>query len=89
EWTYPDLIIVDGNETHLGQAESVLRARRITIPIVAVTKDENHKVSRLIGHSIIIEKNRKEIIALNTEAHRFAIKYHRSKRAATIRNLKL
>ncbi len=80
EWAYPDLIIVDGNETHLGQAEAVLKARRITIPIIAVTKDDKHKAARLIGNSDLIMKYQKEIIALNAEAHRFAIKYHRSKR---------
>lgn len=80
EWTYPDLILVDGNETHRTRAEAVLKARRISIPIVAVTKDERHKVSRLIGNPEIIEKYQKQIVALNAEAHRFAISYHRNSR---------
>lgn len=80
EWSYPDIIIVDGNETHLSHAESVLKARRISIPIIAVTKDEKHKASRFIGDQNIIKKYNKEIISLNAEAHRFAIAYHRSKR---------
>lgn len=84
EWTYPDLIVVDGNETHLSRTESVLKARRISIPAVAVTKDERHKASRLIGQADIIEKYRKEIIALNAEVHRFVIAYHRSKRKLKI-----
>lgn len=80
EWAYPDLIIVDGNETHLSHAEGVLKARRITIPIVAVTKDDRHRAARLIGDPNIIKKYQKEIIALNGEAHRFVIAYHRRKR---------
>jgi excinuclease ABC subunit C len=80
EWTYPDLIVVDGNEVHASHAEGVLKARRIEIPVVAVTKDERHTASRLIGHPDIIKKYQKEIVALNAEAHRFAIRYHRSKR---------
>lgn len=80
EWTYPDLMIVDGNETHVSHAEAVLRARRIAIPIVAVTKDEKHKAARLIGHPDLVGKYKKEIVALNAEAHRFAIRYHRLRR---------
>lgn len=80
EWAYPDIILVDGNETHRTHAEAVLRARRIAIPVIAVTKDERHKASRLIGNPDLIEKYRRQIIALNAEAHRFVISYHRSKR---------
>jgi len=87
EWTYPDLIIVDGNETHLSQAESVLKVRRISIPIIAVTKDERHKAARFIGNPDIIKIYKKEIIALNAEAHRFVIKYHQQKRTRSFRGL--
>lgn len=80
EWTYPDLILVDGNETHRAHAEAVLKARRISIPIVAVTKDERHKAARLVGNPEIIEKYQKQIVALNAEAHRFAIRFHRLRR---------
>jgi excinuclease ABC subunit C len=81
EWPYPDLIIVDGNETHRTHAENVLKARRITIPIIAVTKDDKHRAARLIGHPDMIKQYQKEVIALNAEAHRFVIAYHRNKRA--------
>jgi excinuclease ABC subunit C len=80
EWQYPDLIVVDGNEMQLKAAESVLKARRISIPVVAVTKDERHKASRLIGLQELIKAYRDEIIAVNSEAHRFAIRYHRERR---------
>ena len=80
EWAYPDLIIVDGNKVAAEHAESVLSSRRITIPVVAVTKDEHHKAADLVGSPEIIKKYRKEIIALNAEAHRFAIAYHRQRR---------
>lgn len=82
EWTYPDVILVDGNETHRTHAEAVLKARRITIPVIAVTKDERHKAVRLIGNPDIIKKYQQQIIALNAEAHRFAIAFHRLRRSA-------
>ena len=80
EWPYPDVILVDGNETHRAHVEAVLKTRRISIPIVAVTKDERHRAARLIGHPDIVARYRNEIIALNAEAHRFAIAFHRRRR---------
>ena len=80
EWTFPDLIVVDGNEIQMNVAESVLKARRINISVVAVTKDERHKAAKILGDPILVKKYKQEIIALNGEAHRFAIRYHREKR---------
>ena len=80
EWTYPDMIVVDGDIRHKERAESVLRARRISIPVIAVTKDERHKASDLIGASDLVSKYQKQVISLNAEAHRFVISFHRKKR---------
>ncbi|MFA6314883.1 MAG: hypothetical protein WC648_00725 [Candidatus Paceibacterota bacterium] len=84
EWAYPDLIVVDGSENHVKVVESILKSRRINIPVVAVTKDDRHKASRFIGSADLIEKYKNEIIAVNAEAHRFAITYHRQKRKIKI-----
>ncbi len=81
EWPYPDLIVVDGNEIQKKAAESVLQVRRINIPVVAVTKDDKHRADRLIGPIEVINKNKKEIVALNAECHRFTIAYHRKRRS--------
>ncbi len=80
EWNYPDLIVVDGNEMQAKVAESVLKARRIGIPVVAVTKNKRHKAAKILGDESIVRKHKTEIIALNAEAHRFAIAYHRKLR---------
>ena len=80
EWAYPDLIVVDGNSTHIKRAEEVLSARRIGIPVVAVTKDEHHKASELVGSENIIATHKKDIIALNAETHRYVIRFHRNRR---------
>ena len=82
EWTYPDLIIVDGNEVQLKVAVAVLSARRINISVVGVTKNDKHKAEKVIGPKEIVDKYSKQIIALNAEAHRFAIAYHRKRRTA-------
>ncbi|MFA6459116.1 MAG: GIY-YIG nuclease family protein [Candidatus Paceibacterota bacterium] len=80
EWQYPDLIVLDGNEVQKAAAEAVLKARRIGIPVVAVTKDDKHKADRLIGNDELIKEYKLDIIALNAECHRFAIAYHRQRR---------
>jgi excinuclease ABC subunit C len=80
EWTYPDLIVVDGNEVQMKVAQSVLKSRRLNIPIVAVTKNEKHKADRLIGDDTLIAKYKNSIIAINAEAHRFTIAFHRNRR---------
>jgi excinuclease ABC subunit C len=79
EWRYPDLIVVDGNENQINAAKSVLVATNIEIPVVSVVKDERHKARELLGGLITVQyKN--EILLANSEAHRFAINFHRRKR---------
>ena len=86
EWTYPDLIVVDGNKVQMTAVEDVLKARRVEIPIVAVTKDERHKALELAGHPELILRHKKEIIAINSEAHRFVIGFHRKIRGKAFKS---
>jgi excinuclease ABC subunit C len=85
EWTYPDLIIVDGGEQQLHAAKSVLSARRVNISVVGLVKDERHKARLIIGDVDSVGAREKEIIQLNAECHRFAIKFHRDRRNNEIR----
>lgn len=80
EWRYPDLIVVDGNDVQFRRTADILKARRIDIPVVAVTKNLSHKAEKIIGREDIVKKYKKEIISLNAEVHRFAIAYHRKRR---------
>lgn len=80
EWQYPDLIAVDGGKIQAKHAEAVLASRRVNIPVVAVTKDERHKAETLVGDPDITKRYRTEVIHINAEAHRFALKYHRKRR---------
>lgn len=84
EWPYPDLILVDGNEVQMKAAESVLQARRVAIPVVAVTKDERHKAAALLGDQRFTKKYKNEVMALNMECHRFAVAFHRLRRGKFI-----
>lgn len=80
EWTYPNIIIVDGGIAQKRVIEKALREHELDISVVAVVKDERHKAQKLLGQKKIVEKYYREIVALNAESHRFAIKQHKRKR---------
>ena len=81
EWPLPDCILVDGGEVHKRRAETVLRREGISIPVVAAKKDKTHKVAAFIGRASIINNHKRALLLANSEAHRFAITFHRNKRS--------
>lgn len=83
EWRRPDLIVVDGGMIQMNAASKVLSKLRLKIPIVSVLKDERHKAKAILGDSKIVEKNKKNILLANAESHRFAIAFHKQRRAKT------
>ena len=80
EWIYPDLIVVDGGAAQINIAKNVLRKINVNIPIVAVVKDERHKPKNILGDKKFTAKYEREILLANSEAHRFAIAYHKNMR---------
>lgn len=80
EWRFPDLMVVDGSLAQKNIAEKVLKKLELKIPVIAVTKDERHRPKMLQGLSELVTKYENEILMANSEAHRFAIKYHREMR---------
>ncbi len=77
EWTLPRIIVVDGGSAQLRRATKVLAKAGVSIPVVGVVKDEFHRPERLIGDTKAISANEKDILLANSEAHRFAITWHR------------
>lgn len=80
EWPYPTAIIVDGNEIQANAARKVLESLGLTIPIIAVTKDERHRPKAIHGPTELIEAHKFAILLANNEAHRFAITFHKDRR---------
>lgn len=78
EWPTPDIIVVDGNSIQKNAAEKVLSELKLSIPVVAVVKDDKHKFSRLIVTPEIETKYKYDILLANAESHRFAINYYRN-----------
>ena len=80
EWKFPDLIAVDGGIAQKNIAEKVVKVAGLNIDVVAVTKDERHRPKTLQGREELVNEHKKDIILANSEAHRFAIQYHKNLR---------
>ncbi len=85
EWQYPNLIVVDGSTAQINAAEKVLReaglpAKGAGIPVLSVVKDERHRPKAIKGDRTLARKYEAEVLLANSEAHRFAIAYHKNLR---------
>lgn len=73
EWRFPDLIVVDGGLSQINIAKSVVK----DIPLVSVVKNNSHKPNYFLGDEALAKTHTKSILLANSEAHRFAINYHK------------
>lgn len=80
EWAFPSLIVVDGNIAQINVAQKIIKNIGLKIDVVSVVKDDKHKAKAIQGNESIIRKYKSEILLANSEAHRFAIAYHKKMR---------
>src|SRR3989344_1069780 len=80
EWPLPRALVVDGGTAQVRVAERVLRKAGGGIPVVGVVKNERHKPERLIGERRVTEAYERDILLAHSEAHRFAVEWHRKRR---------
>jgi excinuclease ABC subunit C len=76
EWKIPNLVVIDGGMGQINTAKEIVK----NIPIVSIVKDNTHKPDHFLGDEHIIKDNSKAILLANSEAHRFAIAYHKKVR---------
>jgi len=81
EWTLPEIIVVDGSSLQVAVAEKVLNQYGLTLCVLGVVKDDRHQPHHFIGPENLVKRFKKEILLANSEAHRFAITFHRKRRA--------
>ncbi|KKU74900.1 MAG: UvrABC system protein C, partial [Candidatus Nomurabacteria bacterium GW2011_GWB1_47_6] len=74
------LIVVDGSTAQINAARKALEKAGMEIPVVSVVKDEHHRPKSIGGDKILARKYEAEILLGNSEAHRFAIAYHKKMR---------
>ncbi len=84
EWPLPRVFVVDGGKGQMNAATRVLKEVGVGVPVVGVVKNEFHKPERLIGDRRAIEAYERDILLANSEAHRFAISWHRHRRGKLI-----
>ncbi|MBP6060578.1 MAG: GIY-YIG nuclease family protein [Candidatus Pacebacteria bacterium] len=80
EWDYPSLIVVDGGIAQLNTTKKILKNLKLEIPLVSVVKDDRHRAKGIMGDKTFAVKYEREILLANSEAHRFAITYHKQMR---------
>ena len=74
EWPLPDFILIDGGKGQVSGASNVLKSRKLDIPVVGIAKGPDRNKNELIGKTDI---DKKLLLRLRDEAHRFAIQYYR------------
>lgn len=79
EWGRPGMIVIDGGIAQLRAAQDIVK----DIPIVSVVKNDAHKPDHFLGDEEQIKAQNKAILLANSEAHRFAIAYHKKLRSTT------
>ncbi len=77
EWPLPRIIVVDGSTAQINAAQRVLAEYGMAIPVVGVVKDKKHRPRNIKGDRELVKDREREILLANSEAHRFAIGYHR------------
>lgn len=80
EWPMPNLIVVDGAQAQINVVSKVLKEKGLNIDIVSVVKDDHHKAREILGDKTTTQKHSRAILLANSEAHRFAIGFHRKLR---------
>ncbi len=81
----PDLLLIDGGETHARAVREALAALGLSLPILGMVKDDRHRTRALVtpdGQELGIQQS-PHLFALigriQEEVHRFAITYHHEK----------
>ncbi len=89
---FPQLLLIDGGIGHLNAVYEVLENLNLSIPVVAIAKGPERNAGKETFYQpgrapFSLEKHKTVLFylqQLRDEAHRFAITFHRQKRAKTI-----
>jgi excinuclease ABC subunit C len=75
-WPLPALILIDGGKGQVNGAKEVLEEIGLRIPVIGIAKGAKRKKNEFIGE---VPKgfDKKTLIKVRNEAHRFAVSYHR------------
>ncbi len=84
EWSFPDLILIDGGRPQINYLFKVLKKEKISIPLVGISKLGGDKLvfppKTKKSLKELICQTKEILIKIREEAHRFALKASRGKR---------
>ena len=83
EWSFPDLIIVDGGKGQVSSVMEVLKEKNLNISVIGLAKREETIITSDFDEIKLPKDSEvlKLIMRIRDEAHRFAISYHRKLRS--------
>lgn len=76
EWPSPDLILVDGGKGQVNGFKEVLKEKNLNIPVVGIAKGPDRDKEEIIADTDM-GVDKKLLLRIRDEAHRFAINYYR------------
>jgi excinuclease ABC subunit C len=87
KWPLPDLILVDGGKGQMNVVKKVLEEYSLEIPLVGIAKGIDRKQDELVYDkgdnelARLVRAFKPLLQQVRDEAHRFAVSYHRKRRA--------
>lgn len=76
EWPTPNLILVDGGRGQINGIKEVLKENKADIPVVGIAKGPDRDKDEIIADADF-SVDKKLLLRIQGEAHRFAIQYYR------------
>jgi excinuclease ABC subunit C len=73
-------MLIDGGVPQVNAVRRALRTRRLAIPVVGIAKGPERKRNDIIG-AVPDGIELRTLVQVRDEAHRFAVRYHRTVRA--------
>jgi len=77
EWPYPNLILIDGGKGQVNAVKEVLRDEKLEVPVVGIAKGPKRDKDEIITDLKNLAVDKKLLLRIRDEAHRFAIQYYR------------
>jgi len=90
-WPLPELMVIDGGTPQVNRVQEVLDEMGIQVPIVGLAKGVDRKQDRLVYDRTneelekVVRRGKEIFQRARDEAHRFAVRYHRTVRSKTMR----
>lgn len=86
EWPLPQIFLIDGGLPQVNRAKKVLKERGIEVPVVGIAKGPDRKKNEFILGSkrrdiiLWVSQEKKVLVQVRDEAHRFALAYQKKTR---------